>query len=119
MQLPADPVLEWEDITLNFENLAGVLTTPGANLPFLQLLSAQQAAVNWGTGALTFTASDTSAVLSVAHGLGRTPKVVLATGTAFLMWFVVTSPGATNFSIQGQVKASGTGTSGFYWLAIG
>lgn len=119
MQLPAVPPEEWSDITLNFEQLQTSLTTPGATLPFLQLLSAQQLALAFGTGTLTFTASDTSAVLTVTHGLGRAPKAVFAMSTAFLMWFVVTSPTTTTFQIQGQVKAAGTGTSGFYWIAIG
>lgn len=119
MRFPVVPVHTFEDATLNFEALQKTLTNPGAALPFLQLASAQQLALAFGTGSLTYTASDTSAVQTITHGLGRTPKAVLATSTAFLQYFVVTAPSTTTFQIQGQVKAAGTGTGTFYWLAIG
>lgn len=96
----------------NFQKLQVlVLDTGGASL-----------GLRMGTGSVTFTAANTSAVKVVSHGLGRTPAVVLTTpnaNTGFV--FSVTARASTTFSVQGFTTGGGsvTTTVNFDWVAIG
>lgn len=106
MQLPAVPVLEWEDITLNFEALQD-LGLYGSS----------------GTGTLTFSASPDSATATIAHGLPTAPTTVVATSrnaSAFgeIPILNVGLIDASVFEINGQTTASFTGTVNFSWIAV-
>lgn len=76
----------------------------------------------YGTGTLTFSASVTSGVTTVSHGLSTTPTVVLAqsqSGSA-LCWIQVTAVTSTQISFQGRdvSNTSRTGSNGFFWTAV-
>lgn len=86
----------------------------------LLVLGALGRGMRLGTDSVTFTASATSATTAVSHGLGSTPTAV------FTQWIdanidghAVTSPDATTFSVTARYVSAVTGTSFFYWLAIG
>ena len=91
---------------------------------FLQLASAANVHVAFGSNSVAFTASQTSAVKTVTHGLGTTPTAVLltanGTGGPTLVVMQAFSIGATTFQMQGSfVSGTGTATVTVGWLAIG
>lgn len=122
VRLPAQLVDGFDDSQLNFEKLQDVLTTPGSQLPFLQLTAAGGRKVAFGTVTLTFTASAVSGIATVTHGLGTTPVVAGClggqTGVAAVA-FAVGNYTSTTFQVQAQAFASFTGTVVCPWIAIG
>jgi hypothetical protein len=89
---------------------------------FLQLLSAQKLQIAFGGSSGTFTASNVSATLAVAHGLSGSPVFVglQAENTNFIGTNLA-SVSATNFVVQ-LFYTPGTNISGtfnFGWVAIG
>lgn len=102
------------DGSSSFAQLAGALS--GLNTAI---------ALNAGTGQADFAASTLSAVFTIAHGLGRTPKIVLlqVTGVAVVQTYTLDleTKDATNFTGQAIAQAALTASPGvtFGWLAIG
>jgi hypothetical protein len=101
--------------TLNFETIQKLLgstlsaATPGTSTPKFAC----------GISSVVFTASDTSATASVAHGLGVTPQIALTTATDWNHKIAAFNLGASTFDVKGKYDTSITGTATFYWLAIG
>lgn len=123
MQLPAVPPASWEDLTLNFDTLQSVLSKPSAQaLAFLQLASAANRKLAFGSVTITFSAN-TNASTTVTHGLGTTPVIAVMTlaqspGSSMVTpW--VTSLGASTFVAEATLSAAATGGVLFYWVAIG
>lgn len=73
-------------------------------------------ALNFDTGTYTFTAGS----VTVAHGLGTTPKFAAANGNAPRYHFNVTDVDATNMTIScfDDTNAARTGDTTMRWLAI-
>jgi hypothetical protein len=74
--------------------------------------------IRFGVASVTFTASTISATNTFAHGLGRTPYVVLGSRDA------LAKPGCfarddTNLSFNAEYSASHTGEVLIDWVAIG
>jgi hypothetical protein len=98
----------------NFQALAQlVLDTGGKSL-----------GIRFGTGSATWSASQVSGAVTVTHGLGASPALVIVqqiNTTAITYGNITTS--STTFSVTGNYTdhASGnlTGTFGFWWLVIG
>lgn len=104
-------------VTANIANKATMLALSAQN--YLQLLSSQKLQINSGTSTVSWTASQTSAAVAIAHGLGRTP---IWWGAAPLDYFVLrqSSVNATNINVAGwYLPGSVTGTGSFNWVAIG
>lgn len=105
-----------------------LLTDAGASDFLTQLISSTETAIDVDTDTLTWPGgSPFSALLTVAHGLGRVPKVVLhAAGVTPLFMPVVCGFGTftnVNFAVvartaDGSSPAAGT-TVQFWWGAIG
>ncbi len=81
--------------------------------------------VGWGSSTAVFTASNTSAQLTIAHGLGVTPSLILTTAkTPVVIRCSIqesAAADATNIFLTG-FESSGAAVSisqNFYWLAIG
>lgn len=94
-----------------------VAVLKSGNAPGLVLGRVGQMA-NWGSGSMSFN-NNTARTATVAHGLGATPAVAVATGTHAAMNASVTAADATNITVSlRQIDASpATGSFGFYWLA--
>lgn len=80
--------------------------------------------LRFGTVTLTWTANTASGSVSVAHGLGKTPVVVLATGKDAAVFGQIPSCNpnsytATTFTMSAETKNSWTGTMTLCWVAIG
>lgn len=77
-----------------------------------------------GPATLTWTNSEQSAEVQVAHGLGVTPVCVipfLATNSGGLVvsWIRLAGANAVTFPLSGWVKQVWTGSAPVNWLAIG
>lgn len=127
MKLPSLYVDGFDDCQLNFETLQNLFSNPSSQpLSFLQLLTAKDLQLAFGTGTVTFTASANSAPQVVSHGIGRTPQVVFlqtnnnGTFGGGICFFVVATS-STTFTAEAFTAANGsvTGTASYYWIAIG
>lgn len=120
---PADPVA-LPDCQLNWEFLKTIFKT------FVSVVSGKtNVSLNFGSGGGTWPGGTPRANNdNIAHGLNKTPTVVLATviSSPAAAWFPVLATvnyGATNFQItavtsDGSSPAAAT-TYGIVWLAIG
>lgn len=75
--------------------------------------------INFGSGTLTNAPNPTEA--TIAHGLGKTPKVVLVQSTKQqneIVTFNTFTYDGTNFIVQ-MVSNGGTYVGTFIWVAIG
>jgi hypothetical protein len=89
----------------------------------LKLMSTGSGVVAFGTSAATWTAAAVTASVTVAHGLGLIPAVVLVAYREpynTLAVFDVTAKDATNFTYEGRTATGGnaTGTQNTYWVAL-
>lgn len=104
-------LLPVDDNTLqfNFDKIAhGVLET-----------GTRQMSLRCGVDTFAYTAGTSSAVVTVTHGLGKTPLVVfLQTDTGESMNRTL-NVGAVTFQAQGVRTAVTTASYTFFWLAIG
>lgn len=98
---------------------AGQLTD-GAKELFLQLAVAADRELSFGTGTLTWTASEASATKEIAHGLVTTPTIVLPISRDWDYSYAIPSKGGTNFTAQGGKITAGnvSTTKTFDWIAI-
>lgn len=93
---------------------------PTADLSPPGVVSAQASpwAIDSGTASLVFTASSSSAIVTVKHRIGRIP--IVATGLeSGSVWIDITSRTATSFNLQGIYTSAITGTITADWIAIG
>jgi hypothetical protein len=116
------PVTSLEDATHDFEQLQtkDILNLTAESV--LQLASTGTARkVNGGTSSFSFTASATSAVVTITHGLGTTPSLVILTcqniGTLLSPFYGTFT--STNFPAVAMAASAITATVPFSWLAIG
>jgi len=74
-----------------------------------------------GTGSATFTASPTSAAVTVPHGLGRVPAIAAGFSRNAQFGYSVTGRDATNLTVVGSYEpgTNQTGTITFDWMVIG
>jgi hypothetical protein len=84
----------------------------------------QSVGIRFGVATLSWTASTDSAVLTVTHGLGRTPVVVVANSFsaasfASVPYCTTLSFTSTSFGLAGIVRAAFTGSTQVCWVAIG
>lgn len=78
--------------------------------------------IRFGTAAATWTASVSSASVTVPHGLGKTPVFAEASTRNGLIHYAVTGRDATNLTVVGYVTYNSAFTGGpitFDWLAVG
>ena len=78
--------------------------------------------IGGGSLSLTWTASADSAVATVTHNLGWTPRLVLVSptvqvGTRTIVVYTET-PGATTFRAFGRADGAFSGTISFPWVAF-
>jgi hypothetical protein len=99
----------------NFRKLAQLVIDTGG----------QNVGIRFGNQVLTFPGGGVfTSISTVTHGLGRTPKVVVATANlaAVTLFAFTYAPGATTFNLQGWTPnaAPGAGTTeSVSWVAIG
>jgi hypothetical protein len=87
---------------------------------FLQLGSAGNHKVAFGSGEVTFSASTGSVPLEVKHGLGVAPAIAIAgSGVNGPLYFSTQEFNGTRFKVVGHNEEAITGTRLFYWIAIG
>jgi hypothetical protein len=103
---------DWNAVRRNFE-LDGIDT--GGQLVGIRF---GNDTVTWGGG------SPNTAVLTVDHGLPRTPVMVVVTSLASPnVSFIWDSPTATSFDVQGSTidgtSPAAASTAFFSWIAIG
>lgn len=84
----------------------------------------QSVGIRFAQATLSFAASTNSGTITVSHGLGRTPIVVVATAhNAPAFGNVPTCHAATftstTFQMNGEVKTAFTGDVAVSWVAIG
>jgi hypothetical protein len=84
----------------------------------------QTVGLRFGVSSIGFTASTDSANTVIAHGLGTTPIVAVATvagagSFATIAALNTFSYGATNFSVNGRIPSAATTTLPIVWLVIG
>lgn len=92
----------------------------GAKELFPQLVSAGSHKVDFGTAKLKFTASKFPASIEVAHGLGTTPLVVIATSENNVVTLSTAGYTATKFTLWGGNWFEAlTGELPVHWIAIG
>lgn len=74
-----------------------------------------------GTGSATWTAAQVSGAVTVSHGLGRTPTLVLVTfaavGSGQHAFAEYGNVGASSFDVVGWSPAAFSASLGFSWLA--
>jgi len=101
--------------------LSGTLPNPSlATGIVLQLASTGTTRkISFGTASVTFSASTSSAIATITHGLGATPALVIATPAGSNMWLSYSNLTGTTFDIQGFRDTLTTGTPPFGWIAIG
>jgi hypothetical protein len=118
--LPADPV-ELSDCQLNWEYMLRVFSgAQSTNL--LSSPTTSGLRMTFGTGSVSFAASNFSGTTTVTHNLGKTPTVVLAleNTTAFGVFLTVKVISSTQFQIVGtNPTGPGTYSAVFGWVAIG
>lgn len=105
-----DGTVDPEATERNFETLAQLVPGTGG----------KAVEIRFGTGSVVFSAGVSSATTTVAHGLGRAPASINATGSngsAIIM--AVNSADATNIVFHADYFSALTGTFNFYWIAIG
>jgi hypothetical protein len=91
---------------------------------FLQLLSAQQLQLAYGSFSASFAGSSSTGLTYVNPGLGRIPKIMLAmvAGVSFPAWVqadIVANWTSTSVGLDGVSSANQTGTVTILWAAIG
>lgn len=117
--------LDAQGVQGNFEKLSQVFPLDGSNIgnSIPRLTSSTTARkINFGIGAVTFTASNFSAAATVTHGLGVVPALVLVVGIGPAEANFVVGAGATSTSFNTTacwITGVYTGSVSFYWLAIG
>lgn len=85
---------------------------------------ANLAGIGFGTGSVTFTASNTSSTATVTHGMSAAPSSVQVTVLSGVAWahpeVIAGSVSATQFQVQMRTVdgSSPTGTKSFYWTAV-
>lgn len=106
MKLPAPIVRSFRDAQLNFDALSR--------------LFALITGVNGGQVTVTFSGATASNTVTVAHGLGRVPKAVVATSSAgFGVVYHVTAITSTSFDITGFYPPGAlTGAFTASWIAV-
>lgn len=106
--------------------LQKVFSGTDSSLSFLQLAVPGSHKVAFGSASTTYPgASNFSNTMTIAHGLGATPTVVLAlsnstTASVEFVWQAA-APGSTNISLRTAnpfVAPAGGTVTGCYWLAI-
>ena len=103
------------------EHTATVLDGSGQS-SFLRLANPALAkrSIAFGTTAVTFTASQFTPVVNVAHGLGVVPIIALATMQhSIIGWCNAVPASNVNVALQGLAPAALSVTAQVYWLAIG
>jgi len=107
-------------------DLTGTLPNPTLGTlglaKFLQLTAVKPLAMDFGSGSVTWSASQVSATVTVNHALTRVPVIVLLSTTALslLVSWGWASPTTTTFQVNGTLASSFTGGPvAFGWLAIG
>lgn len=107
--------------------IATIIDASGSSA-FLQLLSTQKLRSAFGTGSVNFTTGNqTTAAVTIPHGLGTTPQAVLAffnlQGITAATFTLQTSqaPDATNIYLYGQTSSApgGNFSEPFWWVALG
>lgn len=109
---------EWEKVGSNFDALMQLVVDTGGK---------NGIGIRFGVATLSWAnAQQFSATANVAHGLGRTPLVVLAlgngTGGPNLTTVQAFTIGATTFQLQGGFvtgTSAGVSTVNVGWVAIG
>lgn len=122
MTITLDPLGDGSASERNFLTLMQLVpdmgTDPTTGLP-------RSAGIRFGVQALTWPGANVfTNVSTVTHGLGRTPKVIVATANlATTTLFVFTyAPGATTFNLQGWTPSAAPAlntTENVSWVAIG
>ena len=102
------------------DRIAEQFPIQGSNLAkILKVLNGTPTLV-FGTGTFVFTASNLSAEVTVTHGLGKTPTIVVGCASEAVLSFAAKSFGASTFKAQSfDAFGATTGSFTFYWLAIG
>jgi hypothetical protein len=122
LKFKALPVQEFTDATLDFEQLQQKTILDSTPQSFLQLATTGTRKVAFGAGTFVFTASATSAIVTITHGLGVTPITVILTcgNTGLLIAPYYGTPSGT-VSVQTIAVASAATTVNvpFSWLMIG
>lgn len=115
MALPIDYVIEpngkldAEAVQRNFDAIAA--STPSA--------SGRAIEIRYGNALIVFSASQTSAALTVNHGLGRTPSAITFGGADAAVKVAWASKTATTFQIIGRHEAVVSGSVLVDWIAVG
>lgn len=119
LRLPEDGTPFSEKAQSNDEANAVAIPSPGT---LLQLAVQANRKIAFGAGTFVFTAANTSAVVTIAHGLGATPSVVYVSmqNLGFPTTCHSGAPGAVNVAYIAYTAGGGaiTVNAAFSWMAI-
>lgn len=111
MTISLDPLGDGSVSDRNFQKLMSLVLDTGG----------RSVGIRFGTATATWTASATSATVTIPHGLGKIPGFVTYGSKNTPFEYATASVDATNISTVGYQTAGTvvTGTLTFYWVVLG